>query len=325
MSGEREVGRRLMGGSVDDTELDERAEQVAAHLLIFTYIRKSAYKDLVLNDELRDRVRQRLDKVGLDFVDHFYSEYFSVRLKSHIESDVTFDWSTNMRLHKGAVALVVILWAKLVLPKRVAEESRQDIADNNLEMFPEHKPRKAVILSVHRDALYAEFGQKFGKVNFQRYLGQLRNLGYIAEDRNGTISEGPLLDLMIDGNELAMKLKDSVLWDILGAEAESQAAQAVLPAVGGAAARRVSADEIGYPEGMDRRMVLEELGETLEDTADFDEHDAEPEGRSWQKRTAAPKLEPAADPMVEEEDELDDALWPGPQDEPESTDDGDLE
>lgn len=304
-------GGRFAGRPLDDPELDERAEQVASHLLIFTYIRKSAYKDLVLNDDLRDRVRARLDKVGLDFVDHFYSEYFSVRLKSHIESDVTFDWSTNMRLHKGAIALVVILWAKLVLPKRVAEESRQDMDDNNLEMFPEHKPRKPVVLSVHRDALYAEFGQKFGKVNFQRYLGQLRNLGYIAEDRNGTITEGPLLDLMIDGNELAMKLKDSVLWDILGAEAEAHAAQVVLPALGGGGSRRIREDEIGYPEGMDRRTVLEALGEEPDGAEAHDPGGgAEAPGEDGKPRVGVPDT----DPMMDDGDELDDALWPGPSD-----------
>ena len=61
----------------------------------------------------------------------------------------------------------------------------------------------------------AEFGRKFGKTAFARYLGQLKSAAFVREDRLGNLSEGPLLDLLIDGVEMAQKLRDSVLWDLL--------------------------------------------------------------------------------------------------------------
>jgi hypothetical protein len=245
----------------DDELLSQRAEELCAHLLIFTYLPKSSCRDLVLNDALRTEVTGRLSGVGLELVDSAYSAYVAVRLKRKIESDVTFDWSTNLRLNKGAVALLVVLWAKLVLPKRVAMERRETPGEQSTDLFPETKRARMVALSVHRDALYAEFGEKFGKVNFQRYVGQLRNLGFITEDRAGNIGEGPLLDLMIDSNEMAMKLKDSVLWDLLGDSAQTP------PPADAARADRAEAvpDDVGFPEGFSADSVHAELDVELDD------------------------------------------------------------
>ena len=264
---------RAMNPGVDDEplppdeEADERAQQICAHLLIFTYLRKSSCKDLVLDEELRARVRARLRMVGLELVDNVYSEHFAVRLLPVIESDVAFDWSTNSRLNKGAVALLVILWSKLILPKRVAQEQRLDPDDENMDLFQADKPRKPVYLTVHRDALYAEFGAKFGKVNFTRYLGQLRNMGFVSEDRAGNVGEGPLLDLLVDGTRMAIKLKDSVLWSILHDET---------PAASAKAATRSTEDEVGFPEGVDASVVAQWDDSDVPSFLDEPEPEADP-------------------------------------------------
>lgn len=249
------------GDFAPDEELDARAREICSHLLIFTSLRKTACKDLVIDDDLRDRVRARLLAVGMELVDNVYSEHFAVRLVPAIEGDVSFDWATNARLHKGAVALLVILWAKLVLPKRVAQERRFDPDEPNADLFPESKPRKPVRLHVHRDALYAEFGSKFGKVNFARYLGQLRNMGFVTEDRAGNVGEGPLLDLLVDGTRMAIKLKDSVLWSAFEDRAEATRGQPELPL------RRVAAseDDVGFPEGFGAAEVEEDVPTWLDD------------------------------------------------------------
>lgn len=261
------------GDFAPDEELDNRAREICAHLLIFTSLRKTACKDLVIDDDLRERVRARLAAVGLELVDNVYSEHFAARLVPAIESDVAFDWSTNSRLHKGAVALLVILWAKLVLPKRVAQERRFDPDQPDPDLFPETKPRKPVRLTVNRDALYAEFGSKFGKVNFTRYLGQLRNMGFVTEDRSGNVGEGPLLDLLVDGTRMAIKLKDSVLWSAFEERAEAVKAQPDLPLSG--RRRAVTDDEdLGFPEGLapgDAEAGDEDDVPTFLDEPDLDE------------------------------------------------------
>ncbi|MCO4761956.1 MAG: hypothetical protein KC502_10660 [Myxococcales bacterium] len=208
---------------VEDELLARRAEEICAHLLIRRYLPKKSCRDLLLDDELRDSVRRRLSGVGLELVDSYTSDHFAVRLAPHIESDVRFDWATNTRLPRGALALLVILWSKLVLPRRVAgDEARRkrlEQADGDGEaIVPPVLPRPTVA----RAALYAEFGHRFGKTSFTRYVGQLKNAGFITESRAGDLREGPLLDLLIDGVQMARKLRDSVLWDLL----DSQQAQA---------------------------------------------------------------------------------------------------
>lgn len=211
--------------SVEDEVLARRAQEICAHLLIRRYLPKKSCRDLLLDDDLRDDVRARLDAVGLELVDSYTSDYFAVRLAPHIEGDVRFDWATNLRLPRGALALLVILWAKLVLPRRVAsEEARRKrleaaaAAEAQGEEIEAPEPDKLPTPKVARAALYAEFGHRFGKTAFTRYVGQLKNAGFIKESRAGDLREGPLLDLMIDGVQMARKLRDSVLWDLLDGE-----------------------------------------------------------------------------------------------------------
>jgi hypothetical protein len=187
-----------------DHEREARAEEICSRLLIERWIAKRAYRDLLLDDELRAAVSRRLGMVGLELVESFTSEYFAVRLKRSIEGDISLDWATNARLPRGAVALLVVLWAKLVLPRRLEPDGPKD---ESTPAPPEP--------SVTRDQLYAEFGRKFGKTAFARYVGQLKSAGYVREDRLGNLREGPLLDLLVDGVQMAQKLRDSVLWDLL--------------------------------------------------------------------------------------------------------------
>ncbi len=198
-----------------DAEREERAREICGQLLIDRWVAKRACRDLLLDDELRAMVSRRLDGVGLELVESFTSDYFAVRLRRDIEADIRLDWATNARVPRGAVALLVILWAKLVLPKRIAStEAALKRHDAEAAVDPNAAVENGPI-SLPRDALYAEFGRKFGKTAFARYLGQLKTAGFIREDRRGNLSEGPVLDLLIDGVQMAQKLRDSVLWDVL--------------------------------------------------------------------------------------------------------------
>ena len=197
-----------------NAELESRAEEICSRLLIDRWVPKRNYRDLLLDDDLRAIVQRRLRGVGLQLVESFTSDYFAVRLRREVEADVSLDWSTNMRMPRGAVALLVILWAKLVLPKRIAGgEADAQRAQGGRPVAAEPDKRQAIFVA--REALYAEFGRKFGKTAFARYLGQCKSAGFVREDRNGRVTEGPLLDLLIDGQQMAQKLRDSVLWDVL--------------------------------------------------------------------------------------------------------------
>lgn len=228
-----------------DAELESRAEEICSRLLIDRWLPKRNYRDLLLDDELRSVVSRRLSGVGLQLVESFTSDFFAVRLKREVESDISLDWATNARMPRGSVALLVILWAKLVLPKRIAsseanfqrqlaqaegkpapaiaEELGADEENDDTPAKPVAIPEPgkaakvpvAKIESVQREALYAEFGRRFGKTAFSRYLGQLKTSGFVLEDRQGRLREGPLLDLLVDGVQMAQKLRDSVLWDVL--------------------------------------------------------------------------------------------------------------
>ncbi len=211
----------------EDELTARRAQELCAHLLIHRWLPKRSTRDLMIDDGLRRSVDRRLAGVGLQLIDSYTSNYFAVRLLPAIEGDVRFDWSTNARLPRGAVALLVILWTRLVLPRRVASDearrARDDAQQRAIQRGEDPALADAAQVqgdrlpapTVARTALYAEFGHRFGKIAFARYLSQLKSAGLVLENRAGLLREGPLLDVLVDGVTMARKLRDSVLWDLL--------------------------------------------------------------------------------------------------------------
>jgi hypothetical protein len=193
-----------------------RAQEICSRLMMKPFIPKSEFKDLVVNEDLRRDVETRLRTVGLLLVDNYYSKYFAVRLADEIERDASLTWAANFHLEKPAIALLVVLWAKLVFPKRSAQERREHPGQNVQPLFPGQGPLPEIELSTSEAALRAELGRKCGGAKLPIYLGQLRRLGFIEYSRLDRIVEGPLLDLLIDGPSMATKLKNSTLWEVLG-------------------------------------------------------------------------------------------------------------
>lgn len=197
-----------------------RAQEICSRLMMKSYIPKSDFKDLVVNEDLRRDVETRLRTVGLLLVDNYYSKHFAVRLADEIERDSSISWAANFHLEKPAIALLVVLWAKLVFPKRAAQERRETPGDNVKPLFPGQAPVPEIDISTSEATLRAELGRKCGGAKMPIYLGQLRRLGFIEYSRLDRIVEGPLLDLLIDGPQMAIKLKNSTLWDVLGRKGE---------------------------------------------------------------------------------------------------------
>jgi len=196
--------------------LDVRAREICAHLLIFPHLPRERYKDLLLDDELRAEVARRLSAVGMNLAESFYSDFFGVRMCEDIEADIRFDWSTNHRLPKGALALLVVLWAKMVLPRRAARDRRTNPDELNMPLFEDDHVPADYIVKIPKEAMIAEYGQRFGRTNVLRWLGQLKRYGFVKEDRAGRLYEGPLLDLMVDGQRMTEEIQAGVLGEALG-------------------------------------------------------------------------------------------------------------
>lgn len=205
-------------------EKDVRA--LVARLLAHQYLpREDKLVRKALTDELfRHELDGRLHACGLKLFDNPYAGHVALGLERDMEQPVLGEqeiWLSNtMNLDRSAVALLVVLWALIILPKRQRQIERKDLDDpSQTEMFPEEKrlaTGPSVSAPISRNALIADFGEKLGKATkIKMNLGTLARLGFIVQ-RQEEIHEGPLLDLLLDYGQLADRVLDGALQDILG-------------------------------------------------------------------------------------------------------------
>lgn len=178
----------------------------------------------LLDESFREDLDRRLAAVGLELREHPYSAYIGVAVTRSAERHVfggSDSWISNtLQLDRDAVALLVVLWALIVLPKRQRQLDRQQAeADaSQTQMFAEAKPISrdpALSPVVAERTLLADFGDKLGgktRVNFN--LGVLSRHGFVVR-RKGEIAEGPLLDLVFDYERTARRILDGALGDLL--------------------------------------------------------------------------------------------------------------
>ncbi len=219
------------------------AARLIARLLALRYLPRedAEIRRLLVDSSFRDEVEQRLAAAGLRLLAHPFAAYAGVALKRDCEGAVfeqNDTWqASNIGLPKDAVALLVILWALIILPKRerqLAGESAQ--AEQQSEMFETVKLTPAALdasRGIAENALLTDYGELLGgKVKFQTAVGQLKRLGFI-EQRSKTIHEGPLLDLAFDYAEMAPRVLQGALADLLksrGVLADATAADATAEA-----------------------------------------------------------------------------------------------
>jgi hypothetical protein len=208
--------------------LERDVEILIARLMANRFVpREDALAQRALTDEsFRHEVETRLRGCGLELLDNPYASHITVGLKRDMHHAVFAteeNWlSNNLGLDRSAVALLVVLWALIILPKRQRQLERRAVEENaaQAEMFAEQKPLlrgEEVAFGVSERALLADFGEKLGKatrVNIN--LGLLSRLGFIVR-KKGEICEGPLLDLVMDYNRLAGRIFDGALADMFAA------------------------------------------------------------------------------------------------------------
>lgn len=181
-------------------------------------------KRLLVDAGFRDEVEARLAASGLRLLAHPFAAHVSVALAREAEPAVFEQndaWqATNIGLPKDAAALLVILWALIILPKRerqLAGESTQVDGQNELfetvKLTPAaHEASRGIPLNV----LLEDYGKLLGgKTRLQQFaLPQLSRLGFV-ELRNKVVYEGPLLDLAFDYAEFAPRILEGALSDLL--------------------------------------------------------------------------------------------------------------
>ena len=206
-------------------ELDDAA-LLAAALLAHRWLPRShpRVKRALIDTELWQAVEQRLAAVGLRWVDNIHADHVAVALLRPAESAVFgetgLNANNNLDLPRDAMALLVVVWALIVLPKRERQAARSQVSsdDKQNEMFAGSKPlpsaaQSAPVLSYR--SLLADFGVQLGKkMRLDGNLKLLERHGFIKR-QGDDIAEGPLLDLLLDYDQLSSRILDGALADVL--------------------------------------------------------------------------------------------------------------
>jgi len=201
------------------------SQQLAAQLLARRWLPRShpLVKRALIDTELWNQLGARLAGVGLQLVDNVHADHIAVALLRPAESAVFGESglaaNNNLDIPRDGVALLVILWSLIVLPKRQRQVARSDaIHAGQGEMFATDKPMPqaaSVAPLISYRSLLADFGDQLGKkLRMDTNLKLLERHGFITR-RGEDIAEGPLLDLLIDYDLLAPRILDGALGDVL--------------------------------------------------------------------------------------------------------------
>ena len=189
---------------------------------------------VLVDEDFRVEIERRLAACGLRLLDNPYATHIALGLAGAAEEPVLArngQWlSSNLGLARDCVALLVVLWALLILPKRERQVSRRDSTETQQnDMFGLGKPiptGEDIEGSLKEQTLMADFGKQLGgKMRVNVNLGLLSRHGFI-ERQKGIIREGPLLDLALDHGVLAPRILDGALAELLATRAAEKTDEA---------------------------------------------------------------------------------------------------
>lgn len=201
--------------------------ELTARLLAHRWLPRSdaLVRRALVDESFRAELENRLAAVGLELLDNPFAEHVAVGLKDEV-MDAVFggrDYqASTMGLTRDEIALLIVIWALIILPKRERQLGRRSISDDGQDdMFGQEKPivhGEEVSGAILEASLLADFGHQLGgKTKIRNFgLGKLARLGFI-ERRNGYIHEGPLLDVLLDYRVLADRIINGTLADVLAA------------------------------------------------------------------------------------------------------------
>lgn len=216
---------------------DESQVLIARLLAHQTLKRDDKLVRRALSDELfRAEVDTRLLACGMQLLDNVYADHVTLVLARVVEPKVfgaRDTWqNNNFGLARDGVALLVVLWAQIILPKRERQESHQPAQESQNDMFGKDKPLPRAdesSIGISYKALLSDFGSKLGKkTRMDMNLGQLAKLGFI-ERRGDSIVEGPLLDLMMDTDVMKDRIINGALAEVFFKPAAAELRMTQLP------------------------------------------------------------------------------------------------
>jgi len=222
----------MSASTFDDTA------QLAAQLLARRWLPRNhpLVKRALIDTELWGALGARLAAVGLRVIDNLYADHISVAMLRPAEVAVFGETglaaNNNLDLPRDGVALLVVLWSLIILPKRQRQVARADAkeGEGQGEMFATDKPlplAASVSPTLSYRSLLADFGNQLGKkMRLDSNLKLLERQGFIIR-RGEDIAEGPLLDLLLDYDTLAPRILDGALADVLARSTDPTAAPAL--------------------------------------------------------------------------------------------------
>jgi len=224
-----------MSNTLDD------AAHLAAQLIARRWLPRNhaMVRRALIDNELWAALGDRLAAVGLRVVDNLYADHISVAMLRPAETAVFGETglaaNNNLDLPRDGVALLVVLWALIVLPKRQRQVARADAKEAGQgEMFATDKPlplAASVSPTLSYRSLLADFGNQLGKkMRLDSNLKLLERNGFIIR-RGEDIAEGPLLDLLLDYDTLAPRILDGALADVLARSTDPTLAHALRDAM----------------------------------------------------------------------------------------------
>lgn len=202
-----------MTPAMTPAEPDEPA-RLCARLLRAGVVPRAELPDLDFPD-VRREVEERLGAVGLVLATSAYSDHVGLRLSPEVTGDAAFDAASNLGLGSDACALLVILWARLVLQKRTAVDTRELPGQNALFDAGRAGAARDFQPRIRLETLVREFRSVLGgRSHIQRLVSRLRRLRFLA-GYGDVIEAGPLLELGIDGERMVAFIRREVLARLL--------------------------------------------------------------------------------------------------------------
>lgn len=211
------------------------AQSLIAELLARKFLPRShpLVKQALADAELFSAVEQRLTQVGLRWVDNVYADHVTLTLlpapAARVLGEAGLNANNNLDLPRDAVALLVVVWALIVLPKRERQASRVEPDAPQNDMFAGAKPlpsARSVSPVLSYKTLLEDYGNQLGKkTRLDANLRLLERHGFIAR-RQDDIAEGPLLDVLLDYDVLAPRILNGALADVLAREQAQRDQQA---------------------------------------------------------------------------------------------------
>jgi len=273
----------------DDTQI------LIARLLTHQTLRRDEklVKRALSDEQFRQDVDARLLACGLKLLDNVYADHVTLALHRVIEPKIfgaRDTWqNNNFGLARDGVALLVVLWALIILPKRERQETHQHADDDQNDMFGTDKPvprAEDTSIGIPYKALLADFGDKLGKkTRMDMNLGILSKLGFI-ERRGDIVVEGPLLDLLMDTDLLKERIINGALAEVFK-RAPAQVVhipRAALAAANESAANEfaiaTAADEAATDEAAAHEAAADEVSAAIRDAASAADNNTDTDNRS---------------------------------------------